>query len=662
VRAFIVRPFGTRNGIAFDRVESDLIAPVLDELGIAGRTTQEIARAGNIRTDMFRGLLVADLVIADISIHNANVYYELGIRHALRDCITVLIRARVDEVPFDLRTDRYLEYDPAAPEAARDLLRAAIEQSAAEQNADSPVFLLLPNLRPADPEVFQPVPEGFTDEVRAAHRQGDLPMLAVLTDEAAEADWELAGLRLVGTAQFDLQGWRDARATWERIRRLRPDEPDARLKLGTILQRLGDVAASSEAIERVLERCEVAPDRRAEAWALLGSNAKTRWQRDWHDEPNERRAAAALRSPHLDEARIAYDKGFLCDQNHWYSGINSLALLTVVVDLAEREPEVWTERFEDDDEAARALAQLTREREVLTGAVRRSIAADEFRRAASDVWLDLTKAEITLLTTSRPPYVAKAYRDARARLADADGEPAPQRFPAESAARQIRLFLALGVLADNARAALEALEVPEAAPSPPVVPRARTIVFAGHRIDNPQRPTPRFPAAAEATAAERIRAALEAEKALAGGGPVDAIAGGASGGDILFHEQCVQLGIPSTLMLALPRDAFAAASVEHAGPEWIERFRALCGRLEVKTLADSEALPGWLAVREDYSIWQRNNRWILHTALSRADTDVTLIVLWDGKGGDGPGGTKDMVALARARGVKVVHIDTTELW
>ena len=662
MRAFIVRPFGTRNGIPFDRVESELIVPVLDDLGISGRTTREIARAGNIRTDMFRGLLVADLVIADISIHNANVYYELGIRHALRDCITVLIRARVDEVPFDLRTDRYLEYDPAAPEAARDLLRAAIEQSAAEKRTDSPVFLLLPNLRPANPEVFQPVPEGFTDEVRAASRQGDLPILAVLADEAAEADWELTGLRLVGTAQFDLQAWRDARATWDSIRRLRPDEPDADLKLGTILQRLGNVAASSEAIERVLERFELAPDRRAEAWALLGSNAKTRWQRDWHDAPAERRAAAALRSAHLDEARIAYDKGFLCDQNHWYSGVNSLALLTVVVHLAEREPEVWSERFENDDEAARALAGLDLERGLLIGAVRRSIAGEEFRLAASNVWLDLTKAEITLLTVPRPPYVAKAYRDARARLIDADGEPAPQRFPAESAARQIRLFLQLGVLGDNARAALGALEVPDAAPSPPVVPRAHTIVFAGHRIDDPRRSEPRFPASAEATAADQIRTALEAEKSLAGDGPVDGLAGGASGGDILFHEQCTRLGIPTTLLLALPRDAFAAASVEDAGPEWIERYRALCGRLDVKTLANSETLPSWLAARDDYSIWQRNNRWILHTALSRADTDVTLIVLWDGKGGDGPGGTEDMVALARSRGVKVVHIDATDLW
>ncbi len=54
--------------------------------------------------------MIADLVIADISIHNANVYYELGVRHALRDGHTILIRSRRDEVPFDLKTDRYLEY------------------------------------------------------------------------------------------------------------------------------------------------------------------------------------------------------------------------------------------------------------------------------------------------------------------------------------------------------------------------------------------------------------------------------------------------------------------------------------------------------------------------------------------------------------------------
>ena len=56
---------------------------------------------------------MADVVVADVSIHNANVFYELGIRHAVRNRATVLIRARVDEVPFDLRGERYLSYDQA---------------------------------------------------------------------------------------------------------------------------------------------------------------------------------------------------------------------------------------------------------------------------------------------------------------------------------------------------------------------------------------------------------------------------------------------------------------------------------------------------------------------------------------------------------------------
>ena len=59
------------------------------------------------------------MVIADVSIYNANVFYELGIRHGLQDRHTLLIRAEgsKDKYPFDLQTDKYLLYDPAAPAA-----------------------------------------------------------------------------------------------------------------------------------------------------------------------------------------------------------------------------------------------------------------------------------------------------------------------------------------------------------------------------------------------------------------------------------------------------------------------------------------------------------------------------------------------------------------
>jgi hypothetical protein len=95
MHAFIIRPFGTQKDIDFDGVERQLISPALERLDITGRTTIEILKQANIHIDMFQRLLTADLVIADLSIHNANVFYELGIRHALRDKRTLLLLANV---------------------------------------------------------------------------------------------------------------------------------------------------------------------------------------------------------------------------------------------------------------------------------------------------------------------------------------------------------------------------------------------------------------------------------------------------------------------------------------------------------------------------------------------------------------------------------------
>ena len=121
MRAFIIRPFGKKNGIDFDAVARKLISPALEAVGAQGRETLDIVEAGNIRVDMFRRLLTADLVVADLSIHNANVFYELGIRHALRDRSTFMLRCEAHKFPFDLQTDRYFVYgrdDPGASLAA----------------------------------------------------------------------------------------------------------------------------------------------------------------------------------------------------------------------------------------------------------------------------------------------------------------------------------------------------------------------------------------------------------------------------------------------------------------------------------------------------------------------------------------------------------------
>ena len=190
----------------------------------------------------------------------------------------------------------------------------------------------------------------------------------------------------------------------------------------------------------------------------------------------------------------------------------------------------------------------------------------------------------------------------------------------------------------------------------------RALLFTAHRIDDPGRATPRFPPNKEQSARDAIRDAVLKERDLAGGA-VFGMAGGASGGDLLFHEVCAELSIPTRLYLALPPDRFVAASVSSAGPQWVERFRQLRSRVaEERVLSDAETLPTWLQDRQGYSIWQRNNLWELYNALAATGDDLTLIALWNGQQGDGPGGTADLVDKAGQRGAKTLILDTKQIF
>ena len=132
-RAFVIRPFGKKTDAAgtaidFEQVHERLIAPALKDAGLGGGTTGEIIDAGNVREDMFSLIIEADLVVCDITVHNANVFYELGIRHALRKRRTVLIKGDpvLDATPFDVLTDRYVPYSIGDAAAARTALASAI--------------------------------------------------------------------------------------------------------------------------------------------------------------------------------------------------------------------------------------------------------------------------------------------------------------------------------------------------------------------------------------------------------------------------------------------------------------------------------------------------------------------------------------------------------
>ncbi len=575
---FIVRPFGVKKGaksgeINFDQVEADIIAPVLDARpDTSWGTTGPIVESGNIRADMMDLLLTADLVIADISIHNANVYYELGIRHALRHRPTILMRSRLDEVPFDLKTDRYLSSEVDEPEAAREALRQTIEATLSSDTVDSPVYNLIPSLDVRDGASYISLPREFAEAVELARRSERVGQLGLLGDEARVERWHVSGQRLVGRALMSLQAFGSASVAWERIRQQRPDDIEANLELATVYERQGELARSEATLTRVLNAHPNANDR-AEALALRGRNLKGQWTQEWRvvDEPGERQRAA-LRSARLLDCLAAYRSGFMEDINHYYPGMNALAMSTIVIELAELQPNVWDSRFDSDDEPQPQLRRQRTRRDQLAAAT--ALALDAAKAAArredrTDPWLDLSLADHRFLTSDRVEFVAQSYRDAVVRVDDG--------FNRASAAAQILLFRDLGIFVDKAEAALAALGLPDDhVPCAKSEPRTRILVSSGHRVDEPGRPQPRFPDTkqAEDLARSLITAAIEEEMSYAEGAVVG-MAGLANGNDILFHEIAADLGVETEAVLAMPEKQYLGRSVGETGT-WPERFRRLC--------------------------------------------------------------------------------------
>ena len=182
---------------------------------------------------------------------------------------------------------------------------------------------------------------------------------------------------------------------------------------------------------------------------------------------------------------------------------------------------------------------------------------------------------------------------------------------------------------------------------------AHALLFTGHMIDRADRKQPRFPGSAEGRVRDAIREAIGAVR-WTNEGTTIALAGGASGGDLLFHECCEELGIPSRVLLPMSPHEFEATSVAPAGPAWVERFHALLkragpDRIQVMKRGDGRIEGGTV------NIWQRANSWMIEEAVSIA-AERALLALWDGKAGDGPGGTAHFLAMATQVGIGVLPV------
>jgi hypothetical protein len=179
-------------------------------------------------------------------------------------------------------------------------------------------------------------------------------------------------------------------------------------------------------------------------------------------------------------------------------------------------------------------------------------------------------------------------------------------------------------------------------------------LFSGHMIDRPDRKTPRFPPGKEPVAAAAIEAALS-EIGVARGDL--AICGGACGGDLLFAEACLAREMQLEIYIPFEERTFLTSSVDFAGGNWHDRY------FVVKSKATLHVMPNELGpLSAGENAFERNNQWMLEKAARFGGEKIAFISLWNGQGGDGPGGAQHLLDEARSKTTRIYWLDTRKLW
>lgn len=170
VMPFGVKPTGVADGSApaevdFDVLWEKVLRPTITDLDYeAVRADEDLGPL--IINDMLERLTLADLVVADLTIPNGNVYYEIGIRHGINRPGCVLVSADWSKTLFDLAQMRQIRYKLPEKTISDEGARAAIEtlKSGIEslRESTSPLQAIgFPNPDPNRSAVFRNFIEGL---------------------------------------------------------------------------------------------------------------------------------------------------------------------------------------------------------------------------------------------------------------------------------------------------------------------------------------------------------------------------------------------------------------------------------------------------------------------------------------------------------------------
>jgi hypothetical protein len=332
---FVLMPFGRKSDVSgatidFDAVYRELIAPAVRAAELEPIRADEEVTGGIVHKPMFERLILCEYAVADLTFANANVFYELGVRHAVRPFSTVLLFAAGTRLPFDVELDRGIPYalTPAGSPTDLDATRRQLAErlvAARDSSVDSPVFQLIEGF----PQVDRLKTDVFRDQVRysttwkerleRARGEGLAAVRTAERDLGDVRDVEAGILIDVYLSYRAVDGHEEMVSLAERMPRPLATTPLVREQLGFALNRLG----RRDQAERVLRALIDERGPSSETYGILGRVYKDMWNDAC--EAGEQFLAQGM----LEKAVAAYLAGFEADWRDAYPGINAVSLMEI---------------------------------------------------------------------------------------------------------------------------------------------------------------------------------------------------------------------------------------------------------------------------------------------------------------------------------------------
>jgi tetratricopeptide (TPR) repeat protein len=334
-------PFGVKadldgRTLDFDYLYREVIKPAVEQVGIECRRLDEFASGAIWHKTLLTALISSDLVIADLSTHNANVLYELGVRHAMKRGRTVLISAR-GRLPGNVSYAQALWYEPdeggrlsGEPAAKfRDTLQSAIRQSQRTTISDSPIYEFFPDLQVIlPPELEPPYRASRVAKQRGGFAQSVVESPAKAMDNLRQSEKEIRSAPGADPIEYLtlLRKYRDL-SEWDRVISLADDAPPAiatspevQQLLALALNRRGATGDQDRAI-KLMEQLVAETGGDGETFGILGLIYKQRY------EQAKSRSSTAEAIENLQRSLQYYRQGFEKNPKDYYLGINIVTLL-----------------------------------------------------------------------------------------------------------------------------------------------------------------------------------------------------------------------------------------------------------------------------------------------------------------------------------------------